>query len=284
MNVTETSSEGLSRTFEIVVPAKDLQARLDAKIEEIRPQVRLKGFRPGKVPSSHIKKVFGDSILGDVLEEMMPKAVQDTMEERGLELATQPKIEVKSDPAEVRKGGKDFEFEVSVEVMPAFEPADPAKMKVTRPVAEIADAQVEEALAELAAQNKSFKPKTAKTAKAEEGDLVVIDFVGKIDGEAFEGGSATDARVTAPWNPESSTTGSAPCPSRSNCARTSSSASCGAWALVRRRSPCRKSSRPSRRRELPPSPSSSTWAASTFSHHPERVRFADEQLTSNVRA
>ena len=79
MNVTETSSEGLSRTFEIVVPAKDLQARLDAKIEEIRPQVRLKGFRPGKVPSSHIKKVFGDSILGDVLEEMMPKAVQDTM-------------------------------------------------------------------------------------------------------------------------------------------------------------------------------------------------------------
>lgn len=195
MNVTETSSEGLSRTFEIVVPAKDLQARLDAKIEEIRPQVRLKGFRPGKVPSSHIKKVFGDSILGDVLEEMMPKAVQDTMEERGLELATQPKIEVKSDPAEVRKGGKDFEFEVSVEVMPAFEPADPKKMKVTRPVAEIADAQVEEALAELAAQNKSFKPKTAKTAKAEEGDLVVIDFVGKIDGEAFEGGSATDARV-----------------------------------------------------------------------------------------
>lgn len=195
MNVTETSSEGLSRTFEIVVPAKDLQARLDAKIEEIRPQVRLKGFRPGKVPASHIKKVFGDSILGDVLEEMMPKAVQDTMEERGLELATQPKIEVKSDPAEVRKGGKDFEFEVSVEVMPAFEPADPKKMKVTRPVAEIADAQVEEALAELAAQNKSFKPKTAKTAKAEEGDLVVIDFVGKIDGEAFEGGSATDARV-----------------------------------------------------------------------------------------
>ncbi|MAL10891.1 MAG: trigger factor [Maricaulis sp.] len=195
MNVTETKAEGLSRTFEFVVPAKDLQARLDAKIEEVRPQVRLKGFRPGKVPTSHIKKVFGESILGDVLEELMPKAVQDTMQERGLELATQPKIEVKSDPAEISKGGKDFEFEVSVEVMPEFEPADAKKMSVTRPVAEIEDAQVEEALAELAAQNKSYKEKTAKTAKAEDGDLVVIDFVGKIDGEAFDGGSATDARV-----------------------------------------------------------------------------------------
>ena len=171
MNVTETKAEGLSRTFEFVVPAKDLQARLDAKIEEVRPQVRLKGFRPGKVPTSHIKKVFGESILGDVLEELMPKAVQDTMQERGLELATQPKIEVKSDPAEISKGGKDFEFEVSVEVMPEFEPADAKKMSVTRPVAEIEDAQVEEALAELAAQNKSYKEKT------------------------FDGGSATDARV-----------------------------------------------------------------------------------------
>ncbi|MEE2567579.1 trigger factor [Hyphobacterium marinum] len=194
MNVTEKKSEGLSRTFEVTIPSKDLQARLTTKIEEIQPQVRLKGFRPGKVPASHIRKVFGESILGDVLDEMLPETVKSVMDERKLEAASQPKLEVKTDPKGAM-AGEDFEFEIQVDIMPEFEAADPAKLKLTRPVAEVGKDQIDEALANLAKEARSYKEKTAKTAKAEEGDVVVIDFVGKIDGEAFDGGSATDSRV-----------------------------------------------------------------------------------------
>ncbi|MGP1275627.1 MAG: trigger factor [Caulobacterales bacterium] len=194
MNVVEKSSEGLSRTFEVVVPASDLQSRLSAKIEEIRPQVRLKGFRPGKVPAAHIRKMFGASIMSDILQEIVPEATQSTLDERKLRPASQPGIEVKSDAEDVLKNGKDFAFEINVEVMPEFEAADPKKLKLERPVAKVADAQVNEALERLAKDSRSYEDKP-KSAKSAEGDVVVIDFVGKIDGEVFPGGSATDSRV-----------------------------------------------------------------------------------------
>lgn len=196
MNVIEKSSEGLSRTFEVVFPADDLQARLEAKIEEIRPEVRLKGFRPGKVPSSHIRKMFGDSIMGDLLNELVPESTQKTLDERNLRPASQPEIEVKSDAKEVTSGKTDFSFEIRLEVMPEFETSDPASIKVERPVADVEDSEMDEQLNQLAEQSREFAPKKGGAkAKAAEGDVVVIDFVGKIDGEAFEGGSAEDARV-----------------------------------------------------------------------------------------
>jgi len=196
MNVTEKSSEGLSRTFEIVFPADDLQARLAAKIEEIRPEVRLKGFRPGKVPTSHIRKMFGESIMGDLLNELVPQTTQKTLDEKNIRPATQPDIKVTSEAQDVLAGKADFSFEISLEVMPEFEPADPSKLKVARPVAEVDEAEVDEALQKLAEENREFSAKKGgKNAKAEEGDVVVIDFVGKLDGEPFEGGSAEDARV-----------------------------------------------------------------------------------------
>ena len=196
MNVIEKSSEGLSRTFEIVFPADDLQARLDAKIEEIRPEVRLKGFRPGKVPASHIRKMFGESIMGDMLNELVPETTQKTLDEKNIRPATQPEVNVISEAEDVLSGKADFTFEIKLEVMPDFEPADPSKLKVERPVAEVEDAEVDEALQKLAEENREFSAKKGgKNAKAEEGDVVVIDFVGKLDGEPFEGGSAEDARV-----------------------------------------------------------------------------------------
>lgn len=194
MNVLEKSAEGLSRTFEVVVPASDLQSRLSAKIEEIRPQVRLKGFRPGKVPAAHIRKMFGASIMSDILQEIVPEATQSTLDERKLRPASQPNVDVKSDAEDVLKNGKDFTFEINVEVMPEFEATDPKKLKLQRPVAKVEDVQVKEALERLAKDSRSYEDK-AKTAKAAEGDVVVIDFVGKIDGEVFPGGSATDSRV-----------------------------------------------------------------------------------------
>lgn len=195
MQVTEKAAEGLSRTFEIVIPSKDLQARLDAKIMEIRPQVRLKGFRPGKVPAAHIKKVFGESILGDLLnDELLPQSIDSTLKERSIEPASQPRIEIKSDPKAL-VSGSDFEFKIELDIMPSFEAPDPKSLKITRPVAEVEDAQIDEALAELAKESRAFEEKKGKNAKAEDGDAVLVDFVGKMDGEVFEGGSAQDARV-----------------------------------------------------------------------------------------
>ena len=196
MNVIEKASEGLSRTYEIVIPADDLQARLSAKIEEIRPEVRLKGFRPGKVPTSHIRKMFGESIMGDLLNELVPETTQKTLDEKKLRPASQPDISVTSEAKDVLGGKADFVFEIALEIMPDFEPADPAKLSVTRPVAVVEDAEVNEALERLASESREFAAKKGgKNAKAEDGDVVVIDFIGKLDGEVFEGGSAEDARV-----------------------------------------------------------------------------------------
>jgi len=195
MQVTEKVSEGLSRTFEIVIPSKDVQTRLDAKINEIRPQVRLKGFRPGKVPAAHIKKVFGESILGDLLnDELLPQSIDSTLKERSIEPASQPKVEIKSDPKTLITGS-DFEFQIELDIMPSFVAPDPKKLKITRPVAKIEDAQIDEALLELAKESRAFEEKKGKAAKAADGDAVVVDFVGKMNGEIFEGGSAQDARV-----------------------------------------------------------------------------------------
>ena len=192
MNVVEKSAEGLSRTFEVVVPASELEAKLTAKIEEIRPEVRLKGFRPGKVPANHIRKMFGASIMGDILQELVPQATQETLDERKIRPASQPAVDVKSDAEDVLKSGADFAFEISLEIMPEFDTVDPKTLKLTRPVAKVADAQVDEALEELAKQSVSYEDKSGKAA---DGDKVVIDFVGSIDGEEFQGGAAEGAEL-----------------------------------------------------------------------------------------
>ena len=194
MNVQEIASEGLSRTFEVTTPAAELEEKLSAKIDEIQPEVRLKGFRPGKVPTGHIRKMFGPSIMSDILRDLVPQRTQEVLDERKIRPAAQPEVDVKSDADDVIKGGKDFVFELKLEVMPEFETEEPKGMTLVRPVAAVADEQIDEALADLAKQSKSYEEK-AKSAKAAEGDLVVIDFVGKMDGEAFQGGSTEDARV-----------------------------------------------------------------------------------------
>jgi trigger factor len=140
--------------------------------------------------------MFGESIMGDLLNELVPQTTQKTLDEKNIRPATQPDIKVTSEAQDVLAGKADFSFEISLEVMPEFEPADPSKLKVARPVAEVDEAEVDEALQKLAEENREFSAKKGgKNAKAEEGDVVVIDFVGKLDGEPFEGGAAEDARV-----------------------------------------------------------------------------------------
>ncbi|MES1198675.1 MAG: trigger factor [Pseudomonadota bacterium] len=192
MQLKESRSEGLLRVYDVAVPASDLEQRLVAKIEEVRPRVRINGFRPGKVPVSHIRKVYGPSIMQDIINETLQSSTQEALDQAKVRAASQPSLDLKSDIQKVVAGQADLAFEVSVEVMPDFEPVDIKTISLTRPVAVVEESQIDDALAELAKANRQFED---KDGAAEDGDAVVVDFVGKIDGEAFEGGAAEDATV-----------------------------------------------------------------------------------------
>lgn len=183
------SSEGLSRMFKVSIPQADIQKRLDDRIEEIRPQMNLKGFRPGKVPASHVRKMFGKSIMGEVVEAIVQETSQKAIEDADVRMAGQPEMKMESNMDEVMDGNADLAYEMSVDVMPEFEPIDVTGLTITRPVAEIADAEIAERLGTIAESNLKYD-KRAKTAKAREEDAVLIDFTGKLDGEVFEGGTA----------------------------------------------------------------------------------------------
>lgn len=194
MEVTQTKAEGLSRTFEVKVPASELKAKLDERIEEIRPSMRLKGFRPGKVPAAHVRKMFGRDLMGELVNKLVDETNQKALEENELRPAGQPNVRLDADMEAVIKGDADLAYHMDIDVMPEFTPADIADLAITRPVADVADVQIEEALGRIAEQNTQFEPR-AKTAKAKDGDAVVIDFVGKVDGVAFEGGTAEQQSV-----------------------------------------------------------------------------------------
>ncbi|MEO0450149.1 MAG: trigger factor [Pseudomonadota bacterium] len=183
--------EGLSRTYKVNVPKADLQKRFDERVEEIRPQMNLKGFRPGKVPASHVKKMFGKDIMGEVVQALVQETSQKAIEDADVRPAGQPEMKMESDMEKVLSGDEDLAYEMNVDVMPDFEPVDIKKLSITKPVAEIGDAEVDDRLAQIAEANPKYE-KRAKTAKARDKDAVVIDFRGKLDGEPFEGGAAEE--------------------------------------------------------------------------------------------
>ncbi len=189
MQVTETSSEGLKHEFTVVIGADEISDKMAAKLEVLKDQVRLPGFRPGKVPVDLLRKRYGPSVMGEVLEETVNTSVQQALAERELHPAIKPNIEITK-----FEDGSDLEFKLSVEVVPEIEPMDFSKLEVERLKVEITDEDVNEVLQRLADRQKSFSP-VARNRKAKPGDAVLIDFVGKIDGETFEGGSGTDFQL-----------------------------------------------------------------------------------------
>ncbi len=193
IQVVEKSSEGLSRVIAVTIPQGDLSARLDARIAEIAPTMKLKGFRPGKVPAAHVRKMFGRELMGEIINDEVNTSSQKALEDAKLRPAAPAEITPVTDVEDVIAGKADLAYEMSLEVMPDFTPMDASGLKLSRPVHEPTDAEVDEAVAELASQNTTFEDKGGKAPKAAEGDQLTIDFVGKIDGEAFEGGSAEDA-------------------------------------------------------------------------------------------
>lgn len=192
MQLTERRSEGLLRVYDVLVPAAELQQKLTAKIEEVRPRIRINGFRPGKVPASHIRKVYGPSMMQDIINETVQKTTRESLEKVNARPASEPSLDLKSDLNQVVAGQADLQFELTLEIIPEFEPADLKTINIVRPVAPVSDEQVAEALADLAKAHRGFEDKDGAAA---EGDAVVVDFVGRIDGEAFEGGTAEGAQV-----------------------------------------------------------------------------------------
>ena len=195
LQIVEKSGEGLNRVYEVRVPARDLTQKLEAKIAEITPQLNLKGFRPGKVPTAHVRRIYGKSLMGEVVEQTLNESTQQTLDENKLRPAGQPDLKLESDIDQVLAGKADLAYQLAVEVIPEFDPVDVSTLKLKRPVYEPAEAEVDEAVTELASQNRTYEARTGKTIKAKDGDMVVADFIGRIDGEAFEGGTATDAQI-----------------------------------------------------------------------------------------
>ena len=198
MQVTETVAEGLKHEFQISVPAADLDAKADARLVELKDKVRLNGFRPGKVPVSHLKKVYGRSVMAEAIDQTIRDTNSQLFTERGFRLATEPKVTMPTEEKEVEEllsGKSDLTYTVAIEVVPPIPLADFKSFKVEKPVAEVTDVEVEDAVKRIADQNKTFAAK-GDGAKAENGDRVTVSFKGTIDGVAFEGGSAENIPVT----------------------------------------------------------------------------------------
>ncbi|MEM8753639.1 MAG: trigger factor [Pseudomonadota bacterium] len=188
MQVTETLAEGLKREYAMTVPAADLAAKMDAKIDALRSDVQLKGFRKGKAPKALLKKMYGKNLMGEVMQEAVDGAVRAHFEETGDTPSQQPEVAIKNDKFDE---GDDLTLEVKYERLPDVPEADLASLELERLVAKVGDDELDEALGKLAEQSQSFAPRD-EGAAAEDGDQVTFDFVGRVDGETFEGGSAED--------------------------------------------------------------------------------------------
>jgi len=186
MQVTETRNEGLKREYKVLISAQDIDEKVAGRLQELGAQVRIPGFRPGKVPLNILKQRFGKSVMGEVLERAVSDSSTQAMNERGLRPATQPKIEITAFDE-----GKDLEYTLAVEILPDIEPMDFSKLKLERLVITVEDSAVEETLADIAKAHKRTRPlETPRPARS--GDVLVLDFKGTVDGEEFPGMSAED--------------------------------------------------------------------------------------------
>ncbi len=197
MQVTETLSEGLKREFKVVVPAAELDAKVNQRLDELKARVRINGFRPGKVPVSHLKRVYGRSAMAEVIDATVRETNNQIVSERGFKLAADPKVTLPTEKEAVEKlisGQRDLDYTMALEIVPPIELTDFKTIKLTKLTSEVADAEVDEAIARIAEQNKPYsaKPEGEKAAKD---DRAVISFAGTIDGKPFEGGSSDDSVV-----------------------------------------------------------------------------------------
>lgn len=197
MQVTETRTDGFQREFRVVLPAADLEAKVTARLTQLKDRVQIRGFRPGKVPVAHLKRVYGRGAMLEVIEAAVNEATAQIVTERGLKLATEPKVTMSTDQNEVDsviRGATDLSYTVALEIVPPIQLADFKTLKLERVTADVTEAEVDEALQKVAQDNRPYSDK-GEGGKADTGDRLTISFVGKIDGEPFEGGAGEDVVV-----------------------------------------------------------------------------------------
>lgn len=192
MQVTQTRSEGLKREYEVVLAAQDLASRVEGQLAEIRAKAQIKGFRPGKVPVAHLRRLYGRSIMAEVVQEAVNAANREIVEGNNLKLAGAPKIELPDDEEKLREAFEaksDFSYRIAVEILPTIDIGAFDDIEIERLVADIPEQDVDAAVKNLADRNRPYAPKDGEAAQ---GDKVTIDFTGTVEGEAFAGGSASD--------------------------------------------------------------------------------------------
>jgi trigger factor len=195
MQIVEKSGEGLSRVYGVTVPMADLGERLDARIKEITPTLNIKGFRPGKVPQAHVRRLYGKALMSEVVQATLTETTQKVLTDNNLRPAGEPDLTPDGDIEAVMDGKADLAFNLAIDIMPDFQPVDAATLSLTKPVYVPTEKEVDEAVAELAKQNRTYEPRTGKTVKAKDGDQLLIDFLGRVDGVAFDGGTANDVEL-----------------------------------------------------------------------------------------
>jgi len=197
MQVTETLSEGLKREFKVVVPAAELDAKVNVRLDEMKDRVRINGFRPGKVPVAHLKRMYGRSAMAEVIEATVRDTNNQVVSERGYKLASDPKVTLPTDEGAVEKliaGESDLDYTMAFEIVPAITLTDFKTFTLTRLSSDVADSEIEEGIARIAEQNRPYAPK-AEGEKVTKDDRVTISFTGTIDGTPFEGGTGEDIVV-----------------------------------------------------------------------------------------
>jgi trigger factor len=195
MDVTETTADGLRRQLKVVIGADELEKRLSARLDELKGRARIKGFRPGHVPKEHLRKVYGRSVMAEVVQQAVADTSREALSQREERPAFQPTVGLPEDEAEIDKifaGASDLAYTLSFEVLPKFELMDFSKLALEKPVAEVTDADIDQAIDRIRAANLRYQP---KDGAAETGDRLIIDFTGSIDGKPFEGGSTEDAPI-----------------------------------------------------------------------------------------
>ena len=192
MQVTETSSAGLKREYRVIVPATDLEAKVNERLDDLKGRVQLRGFRPGKVPVAHLKRLYGKSAMAEVIEATVREANSKIVTDNGYQLAVEPKVVLPTEEGAVEgviEGKADLSYTVEMEIVPAIALADFKSIKLTRLTSEVSDEEIDKALQAIADQNRPF---VAKTEGAANGDRVTINFEGSLEGTPFEGGTGED--------------------------------------------------------------------------------------------
>ncbi len=195
MQINEIVSEPLHREYAVVIGATDLDAKLTGKLREMQPKILLKGFRPGKAPVSFLKKVYGKSLMGDIVNETVNETSEQVLKEREIKPATAPRVDFVNPLDTVISGQADLSFTMKVDLMPEFTVAPLSELKAQRLVSDVSDSAVELSLTRLADAQKTYTAKP-EDETAQTGDAVVIDFEGKIGGEPFQGGKAENFTLT----------------------------------------------------------------------------------------